>query len=246
MSDPSFLSANGSVETALERITDYLDGVAETLADLSSSFVEIRHEQGLQSSFAPSALDELAQSLEPSCLTVLQRPAPRLIEGIGLVWVGTDDDSGMLWWRADNRVIARKHHVFNPSSDSYYDYRNSIWYQGALQRTGLSVVGPYIDAWGTDDHALTASVQISAEGRLLGVAAADLNLQTLTDQLDVILQDLPDTVLVGAEDRVIASNLALLSAGLRLEPYLQRTDRRTLVRSPLSITDWELVTLDAR
>ncbi|MGK0721439.1 cache domain-containing protein [Leucobacter sp. W1478] len=229
--------------TAVDAIDGILEGIAATIVDISERFSEARGSRFDARPIKQRELEELANELEPGCLEVLARPLPRIVAGIGLVWVGAEDASGMLWWRADSRHIARKHHIFNPESDSYYDYRNSAWYQGALSTDRLVLVGPYIDAWGTDDHALTASMRMWGPTGLLGVAAVDLDLQALTTVLEEVLSTLPDAVLLGTSDRVIASNMALLTPGLRLAPFLAKTERTIVARTPTALPDWELVTL---
>src|SRR5690606_2863749 len=83
--------------------------------------------------------------------------------------------------------------------------------------------GPFIDAWGTDDHAITASLGLVHEGEFLGAAAADLNVVAVTDALASALRPHGDVVLLDDEDRVVASNRPLLSPGLLLESFLRRT-----------------------
>lgn len=234
------------VAAAIDVIDGILADLTATLVDISARFTEARGSRFDARPIKQRDLEDLASEIEPGCLEVLARPFPRIVAGIGLVWVGAEDASGMLWWRADSRHIARKHHIFNPDSDSYYDYRSSAWYQGALSTDRLVLVGPYIDAWGTDDHALTASMRMWGPTGLLGVAAVDVDLQALTTVLDGVLGPLPDTVLLGAGDRVISSNMALLTPGLRLSPFLAKTERTIIARTPTALPDWELVTLAQR
>lgn len=240
--------ASGSLTAAAEAIDRVIATAQQPLVALSESFVKIYGSFFGTTDSDPVSLDTkrlewLASELEPQCLAVLDQPAPRLIEGIGLVWVAPQDASGMLWWRAEQERVARKHHVFNPDSDSFYDYRNSVWFLGARAADGLSIVGPYIDSWGTDDHTLTASMTMLRDGHSVGVAASDLNLQNLTDQVGGLLSELPPAVLVGSEDRVIASNVALLTPGLRLEPFLKKSGARVSENIETVLESWRLLRL---
>lgn len=233
---------------AITAINELIGTAAQAILELSASFAEVYAEFFSGGQLAPQRLESLAARLEPQCLTVLDQQAPRLIEGIGLVWVAPDGSSGMLWWRAEQGTIGRKHHVFNPDSDSFYDYRNSVWFLGAQRGAGLSIVGPYIDSWGTDDHTLTASITMEAKhgpaaAASSGVAAADLNLQKLTGQIEAMLEPLSPAVLVSSEDRVIASNIALLTPGLRLTPFLKKSGLHIASRHDTSLTSWQLVFL---
>ncbi|QEE62114.1 hypothetical protein FVA74_11435 [Salinibacterium sp. dk2585] len=185
----------------------------------------------------------MVASLEPLCVDVLGRS--RMVEGTGLVWSCEQaDDSGMLWWRAEEGRVARKQHVFNPESDSYYNYLGSRWFRAARDSEGLAIVGPFIDAWGTDDHAITASLGLVHEGEFLGVVAADLNVVAVTDALAAALRPHGDVVLVDDEDRVVASNRPLLSPGLLLEPFLRRTGASVSERVATGVHGWFVARLE--
>lgn len=232
-----------ALEQAASDIETYIARIQRPLAQITSKFSSLCADTTATAEKQTPSLEQIANTLEQSCLDTLDQPSPRLIEGIGLAWVTEADTSGLVWWRSDNRVIARKHHVLNPNADSFYDYRNSLWYQSALDTQGITIVGPYFDAWGTDDHALTAAVRIMSRETVLGVAAADLNVQTFTVQVFKYLSSLPVTVLLGVEERIIASNHALLTPGLRLSPFLLKTGLKKQYSQPLSVHGWELVTL---
>ena len=243
---PNESAAQGqtSIDVAVRAINELIAATHHPLIDLSLKFSEIYHSFFDSSGTDERRISQLANELEPQCLEILSQPAPRLIEGIGLVWVASENSSGMLWWRAEKGTIARKHHVFNPDSDSFYDYRNSVWFRGALESEGLSIVGPYVDSWGTDDHTLTSSMKMDVSGGgLLAVAAADLNLQNLITEIEKILPGLPNTVLVSNEDRVIASSVALLTPGLRLEPFLAKAGVKVITRQDTALETWQLVEL---
>lgn len=228
---------------AHHRINALFDELRTPLLGLAERFTSLRGSLFDTTPIEQTRLDRLAEQLEPGCIEAISHPAPRLVEGIGLVWVGAEHTSGMLWWRAQETMTARKHHVFNPESDSFYDYRNSVWFQGALTAPGFTIVGPFIDAWGTDYHALTASMKMEHEGDLTGVAAADLSIASLSATLDDVWADVPNAVLLGSEDRVIASNIALLTPGLLLGPFLSGRGWKTTHRAPTSIEGLTLATI---
>lgn len=240
------LSGNGRIATppTVKAINQIFSRVQRSISDIADHFVDVRSARFDTVTLDQSDHEQIAAVLEPACQKALTGPMPRLIVGIGVVWVAAENASGMLWWRADNRVAARKYHIFNPASDSFYDYRNSTWYRDALQNEGLAIVGPYIDAWGTDDHTLTASMRMVGPSGLVGVAAADLDVQNVVEELDSVLCDLPNWVLVGAEDRVVASDVALLTPGLHLAPYLSKAQRRIVVSYPTNVEGWSLVQLN--
>lgn len=231
-------------QSAVDAIDAIFARVQQPLIVLADQFVEISHSCPGAITHDESGYDHIAAKLEPSCRKTLTAQSSRLIVGVGLVGFASDRASGMIWWRVDNQKAARKYHVFNPESDSFYDYQNSMWFQDALQTEGLAVVGPYIDAWGTDDHAMTASMKIEGPNGPVGVAAADLDIHVLVDELEEAMSDLPNWVLVGAEDRIIASDIALMSPGLHLTPYLLRSHRK-IVRSRFThIEGWTIIQLE--
>lgn len=231
------------VAQAVPTIEKLIAGAEAPILDLSRAFIAMYDRYFDADGIDDEKLESLANSLEPQCLAVLSADQPRIIEGIGLVWLSREESSGMLWWRAEQGRIARKHHVFNPDSDSFYDYRNSVWFLNAYQRPGLSIVGPYIDSWGTDDHTLTASSAMRREEDAVGVAAADLNLDTVVAEVEKILAPLPHAVLVGDEDRVLASNIALLTPGLRLTPFLEKSSLHVITRHATVFESLQLVQL---
>ncbi len=232
-----------SADDAVRQIDRIVAAAEQPLLELSESFTRLYDEFFDATGTDTKRLAALTEALEPQCLGVLDEPSPRLIEGLGFVWVAPEGSSGMVWWRAEHGTIARKQHVFNPESDSYYDYRNSVWFLGANAASGLTIVGPYIDSWGTDDHTLTASMQMLMPHGPVGVSAADLNVSTLTSQIESVLSGLPGSVLVSDEDRVVASNIALLTPGLRLQPYLNRSGAEIVERRSTTLDAWELVEL---
>lgn len=229
-----------------KRVVNELDQpvavVREILAGLALRAVELRRARR----FGARRITEMVGGLEPDCALALSPAHPEIV-GVGIVWEGGSSDgdgSGMLWWRADTGAIARKVHVHNPVSDSYYDYRNSEWYQTARNHPGLTVTGPYIDAWGTDEHAITPSLAIFDNGEFIGVAAADLDVPFVTSWLARILRRHGDLVLVNSDDRVVASNHPLLTPGLRLEPFLLREGVVVADRVPALVSGWQILRLE--
>ncbi|PWB96489.1 cache domain-containing protein [Salinibacterium hongtaonis] len=216
--------------------------VRQVLSDLAERVVALRG----SGSLGPQHLAAMSSALEPVCADAITPEHPEIV-GVGVVWVADEtagDASGMLWWRADGGVLAPKMHVYNPESDTYYDYGRSEWFRAARDSEGLAIVGPFIDAWGTDDHALTPSMAIvDDEGQFIGVAAADLDVAVITGQLARVLRPHGDLVLADAEDRAVASNYPMLSPGLRVDPFLTKSGYRVAERVPLHTHGWQLLRL---
>jgi len=230
-----------SLSEAARTIDALIDTLQQPITMLKNRFLQIYDDYFNAEGINASRLERLAAELEPQCLRELDTPVPRFTDGIGLVWLAPTGASGMLWWRAEADRVARKHHVFNPSSDSFYDYRNSSWFLGAYEASGLSIVGPYVDAWGTDDHTLTGSIAMRRPAGSAGVAAADLNLGTVVSHVERALTNLPGTVLVNNEDRVVASNIALLTPGLPLMPYLSKSSKSIVATEATTLMNWRLL-----
>ncbi|HJB63248.1 MAG TPA: hypothetical protein H9769_06045, partial [Candidatus Microbacterium pullistercoris] len=160
-----------SLEEAAARIEHKLTHVLKTLSDLD---VQLRALKTVDL-FGSQHSDEMSQQLEGVARRALL-DAEQLMVGVGAAWGDDDASSGMLWWRADAGEVSRKIHVANPSSDSYYDVEHTQWHDHALRAGGgLVVVGPYVDAWGTDDHALTPARAVFDGDNTLGVVAIDLD-----------------------------------------------------------------------
>jgi hypothetical protein len=199
--------------------------------------------------FGPQHLPEMARQLEGVAHRALTADAG-VVAGAGIAWRTGDGPgrSGMLWWRADGGKVTQKVHVDNPASDSYYDFQHSEWYVRAVESDSLEIAGPFIDAWGTDDHALTPSVAVRAdEGVLLGVAAADLHVSRIVDRLALVLRSAGgDLVLVNDEDRVVVSDDAILTPGLRLEPFLWERSSTIVDAVDVPVRGWRLVRVAPR
>lgn len=204
----------------LSRIRSLLDQrlepIATTLTDLGTQ-LSAAHATGF---YGPDQRPQMSAQLEGVVRRALADPA-LLVAGIGVVWEqGTD--AGMLWWRADGGVVNRKDHVNNPSSDSFYDFTRMEWYERTTRTDRLVVIGPYVDAWGTDDHTLTPARAVHRDGTRIGVAALDLHVAAMTRELaDLLAPHGEDLVLVNADGQVLASDRPDLTPGERLEPHMR-------------------------
>jgi hypothetical protein len=218
--------------------------VRRTLADLGTQLRALR-EIGF---FGPAHLAEMSQQLEPVARRALTAPAGA-VAGAGVAWESTDptDRTGMLWWRADGGAVTQKIHVDNPASDSYYDFTHSEWYTRAIGTDELVIAGPFIDAWGTDDHTLTPAIAVRDErGVRLGVAAADLDVGATTERISRVLAAAPgELILANDEGHVVVANDPILTPGLRLDPFLARQRMRVVERAVVPVHGWELLRLDA-
>jgi hypothetical protein len=217
--------------------------VRRTLADLGTQLRALRS----VGFFGPAHLSEMSQQLEPVTRRALTAP-DSAVAGAGIAWesVGPPARSGMLWWRADGGAVTQKIHVDNPASDSYYDFTHSEWYTRAIGTDELVIAGPFIDAWGTDDHTLTPATAVHDDGGVrLGVVAADLDVAVTTERISRVLAAVEgDLILVNDEGHVVVANDPILTPGLRLEPFLSRQRMRVVERAAVPVHGWELLRLD--
>jgi methyl-accepting chemotaxis protein len=151
-------------ETGMETIRDraeqidlYFDrlaAVAETAAQAAAHGIE-------NGASSDDALEPLMKRLFSGV-----SKDPNIFE----VYIGLESDgslaSGVGWKEPDD-----------------YDARKREWYQNAVSSGGVALSDPYVDA-GTGDLLITVSTPVKDQGgRLLGVAAVDVKLNSLSDQV---------------------------------------------------------------
>lgn len=125
-----------------------------------------------------------------------------------------------------------------PQAMDYYDTLSTEWWQNAAKTTDSVVSGPFVDISGTNAYVITFSQAVRADGRLIGVVAADVTVATLQALCQNTLLDLPrPTSIVNADGMVIATNAGAL-LGSAIEMGSVREDRRL----ELAGTPWLLVT----
>lgn len=140
----------------------------------------------------------------------LQHPGSP-VTGLGLIMapdVLADRHLYLEWWQTDpRRAEPRALQVdLNTASTGFYDYATAEWF-AAPRRTGRRhIEGPYVDVHGTGAYIFTFSMPVEADGVFLGVAAADVPVSRLEDEL---LNHLPrehDAVVLNASGRVVLSS----------------------------------------
>lgn len=125
----------------------------------------------------------------------------------------------MEWWtrpreEADSQPLPVS---FDPQSLAFYDYVEAEWYVNARDGGGRpSVVGPYVDAFGTDENVLTLSLPCVHGDSFVGVCSLDVRAGELDARVSRALRELDrQAALVNAEGRVIAStNVGTLPGSL--------------------------------
>ena len=104
-----------------------------------------------------------------------------------------------------------------PGTPDCYDYYTMEWFLAALVDQRRFASGPKIDLPCADVYIITFTYPVVADGRVLGVSAADVALARFEPKVRPPLQRLPaPAVLVNSERRVITSNDPMWSAGEKL------------------------------
>ena len=151
--------------------------------------------------------------------------------------------SAIAWWIRRDGIVQVKQHVLNPSSDSYYDFTQSRWFRLPMTAGQPVLMAPYVDSWGTDDVTMTASQAVRADGEVVAVVAADLDVRFYVDKVEHILASAFATALLDSEDRVIASNAPDIESGTRMAAAEQRD---IMIRVPIESLGWSVVALGDR
>lgn len=200
-------------------------GTARALADEVRRIVELLTEQldaianGAEDTHRRPALDEagLRQRLSAATMSALIN-IDFPVHGMGFIAEPATvpgHQFWMDWWRRGPQgVLPDAQHVLDPDRDDFYDYASRDYF--ALPRADGRrwVEGPYVDFGGVDDYVLTFSRPAYAEGRFIGVAAADVLIADLERQLAPwLVMSRSPRMIINNERRVIMSNVATLIVG---------------------------------
>ena len=187
---------------ALERLGDRLASAWQAAFDLGGSF-------------DTGALTELQTAV---FTTLDEQPA---FESAGFVLAEetlADRDRHLDWWHR-NEEGGYEFLVLNldPDAADYYDYYSMEWFRAATDGHRRFVSGPLIDLPCADVYIMTFSSPIVVDGRLLGVAGADVAVSRFESRIVPPLRSISQqAVLVNRERRVIASNGATYTTGEKL------------------------------
>lgn len=205
MPDTSLGRAVGEVGGAIDAILAAIAPIGETFAALADS-------RG-----GALAVADLA-GLDP----VIRREvaAAPAVTGAGVLI-----DGGLIcgvprhlqWWMRTGAGLAPLRLNLDPTSIDIYDYLSMDIFTIPKAEGRPLVYGPYFDYLGIDRYIFTLTVPVTAGGRFLGVAGADVPLPDLEPGFERALRAISrDAVLVNDERRVIAANTSRWIPGHRL------------------------------
>ncbi len=173
-----------------------------------------------------------------------------LIVGAGIAYAPGSLPEAPLWlewWRAPQGSAEPRFvtHDLNQESLNYYDYTTREWFTAPSASGNPVAIGPYVDIGGINVNIITLCVPApTPQGT--HVLGCDLTLAKLEGVFLRALQlQEPSVILLGPNDRVIASNDARIASGtLLLEEDLKRVDTSVDVPSgsPARLP-WRLISL---
>jgi DNA-binding FadR family transcriptional regulator len=221
------------VAESLERMFGELEELGRMFADLAAA----------SGSAADGGLlrDDLGK-LRPAIFDLLARHRD-LAAGAGLITapdVLADAPLWLEWWWTTPAGSQEQLRVnLDPAAPDFFDYTTAGWYTTADQQGTAQATGPYVDYFCTGEYTITLSVPVRLDGRMLGVAAADVLVSSLEGQvLPALLAAGRPVALTNPEGRVIAATTADPGPGA-----LIRASGGAARPSPLS--RWRLAETDA-
>ena len=170
---------------------------------------------------------ELDAQIHPLVDEFLDRKALPLV-GAGFV-AAKDALAGthwhMAWWQG-----ATKERLLMLTVESAGEtYSRREWFTVPLETGEGHITGPYVDFLCTDEYTLTLTVPVRANGNIVGVAGADVLVETIELLLMDRLKDIdPRATLVNGSGRVIVSADPQLAAGALLVRGWQGSDAASL------------------
>lgn len=227
-----------AVRRASELVDAHVDAVFEMVETVRDQVVTL-----LRPDYSRLLRGADLRVLEPLLRNALSGGACPRLAGLGYIAaVGflTDHERWLEWVRrTEDGSMTRLEPDLDPDSFGYYDFTAADWFRRPLATHGRSVVGPYVDFAGTDEYVVTLTVPVEVEGRVLGVAGADLRPGDLSKAVMPALCSIAaDAVLLNAEGRVVVSNSSHWQIGslLRGAPPTLKEDCQ---QAPWSVAAFE-------
>ena len=197
-----------SVEAVVERVFDAVERLRGHVLDRWNSV--ITRQEPLRGKDIAGLRDGVLELLAE------QRD---LVVGMGLIVTPgllPDEQRRLEWWQyvPGHREPAALRVDLNPDSMGFYEYESADWFAIPRSSGRRHIVGPYVDAHGTDRYLLTFTMPVLAGSEFLGVVGADVPVSRFETRLLRAWgrQDC-DVVIVNSDRRVVVSNSARELAG---------------------------------
>ncbi|GAA4361471.1 cache domain-containing protein [Paeniglutamicibacter cryotolerans] len=124
----------------------------------------------------------------------------------------------MAWWQG----ATRERLLLMAMESAGETYSRREWFTVPMESGRGHITGPYVDFLCTDEYTVTFTVPVESGGRRVGIAGADILVESLEDLLmERILAIGSKAALVNRSGRVILSPDPQLAAGLLLAPGWQ-------------------------
>ena len=197
-----------SVESVAERVFDAVERLRRHVLERWESVI-IRHE--------PLRGKDIA-GLRDGVLELLAEQRD-LVVGMGLIVTPgllPDEQRRLEWWQyvPGHREPAALRVDLNPDSMGFYEYDSADWFAVPRSSGQRHIVGPYVDAHGTDRYLLTFTMPVLTGSEFLGVVGADVPVSRFETRLLRAWGRLDSEVLiVNSDRRVVVSNSARVLAG---------------------------------
>ncbi|WP_458116288.1 PDC sensor domain-containing protein [Arthrobacter sp. D2-10] len=121
----------------------------------------------------------------------------------------------MAWWQGE----ALEPLVLPSVAAATDAYVRREWFTTPMEKGEPHVTGPYVDFLCTDEYTMTMTVPVTVRGRSVGVAGADVFVESLEPLLLPVLRELdPAAALINHVGRVVISADPQVAAGTLLAP----------------------------
>jgi len=126
----------------------------------------------------------------------------------------------------------------NPESLGFYDYDTADWFSVPRSTGRRHIVGPYVDAHGTDRYLLTFTAPVIADGTFLGVVGADVPVSRFERTLlGAWGRHDSEVVIINGQGRVVVSNCTRALSG---DLVIGRPNPASTVCVDLPDSPWQL------
>lgn len=182
----------------------------------------------------PTDAESLAAAIESTVQQIMDRRAD--LHGAGFVVAPgaiADRDLYLAWWQdTDRRFLGEA----RSATGEVLDYTRQPWYRAPVATGADHVTGPYVDYVCTDEYVVTVTSPVhDADGRLVGVAGADLLAATVEDWALSLLRNVGGrATLIGTTGRAVVSLDPTVRLGRVVDPSVIR-DQAVCRVAPMTV-----------
>jgi hypothetical protein len=112
----------------------------------------------------------------------------------------------MQWWVRGSGRTTQLLPQLDPARPRFYDYTNAVWFAEPARELAPHLARPHFDEGGTDNFMITATIPTVADGRMIGLACAEMTLERLGKLVLPALTALPVPAALITPDRWVAAS----------------------------------------